>query len=278
MISLADMITEQAEPYSSSKGESQQVISSEAIAAIAKHHAQPGSSIEAQALRQKITPLRYLRNQNAIPAQEQILLLESSIAQVGLGGLGGTLLDIFLRTGIGSIKAADGDLFEESNLNRQSLSTQKTLGWEKSRAANQRAYTINPSVSFDARHLFLKPKELPEFLTGADIAIDALGGLETRLALQQAAARVDIPLVTGALAGWTGYVGVILPGQPGPAEIMGRNNAAEEMLGCPAPTVTLIASLMAALTVQLLSGHPSLLAASIFVIDLKSLTFEKISL
>jgi len=245
------------------------------VAEIAARHHLSGHVVEAEALKMGIHPLRYLRNMNDISAASQVQLLESSVAQVGLGGLGGSLLEILLRTGIGKIRGADGDVFEESNLNRQALSSPDNIGISKAHAATERAQTINPSVDFAAQDTFLDDKSLPEFLHGCDIAIDALGGLNMRRSLQHAAANVGIPLVTGALAGWTGYVGVVMPGQTGPADIMGINNAAEEALGCPSAVVTCIASIMAAETIKTLTQASSL-KGKMLIIDLKSLSFETV--
>ncbi|WP_319467264.1 ThiF family adenylyltransferase [uncultured Pseudodesulfovibrio sp.] len=256
-------------------GGSGDCISLSDVAEIAIRHHQSGHVVEAEALKMGIHPQRYLRNMNDISAASQVQLLESSVAQVGLGGLGGSLLEIFLRTGIGRIRGADGDVFEESNLNRQALSSPSNLGISKAHAARDRAQAINPSVDFAAQDTFLDDKSLPEFLNGCDIAIDALGGLDMRRSLQQAATDAGIPLVTGALAGWTGYVGVVMPGQTGPADIMGINNAAEEALGCPAAAVTCIASIMATETIKTLTQASSL-KGKMLIIDLKSLSFETI--
>lgn len=253
-------------------------ISLAAVATISKTHEIPGHIVEAEALKQGICPTRYLRNMNSITVAQQIKLLESSIAQIGLGGLGGNLLEMFLRTGIGCIRAADGDHFEESNLNRQALSTPQNLTRPKSDAADARATQINPSIEIETLNEFLSPQSLPDFVVDCDVVVDALGGLKTRLALQEAASAADIPLVTGALAGWTGYVSVVLPGLSGPAEFMGQDNAAEKILGCPSPAVTFIASLMATETIKLLSGSPSSIAGKILIIDLQSLSFETIIL
>jgi molybdopterin/thiamine biosynthesis adenylyltransferase len=95
--------------------------------------------------------------------------------------------------------------------------------------------------------------------------------------LQQAASRAAIPLVTGALAGWTGYVAVVMPGQIGPADLMGTDNGGEEKLGCPAPAVNLVASIMASEVVNVLTGAPAL-AGKMLVMDLRSHAFETISL
>ncbi len=250
----------------------------DAVADIADNAKLPGWDIEARALGLGIIPTRYLRNMDTISATDQARLLSSRVAQVGLGGLGGTLFDLFLRAGVGTLRVADGDAFEASNLNRQALATSDTLGKKKTTAALASARRINPSATIDARTEFLTDKTLLSFLSGCNLAVDALGGLEHRLALQKAAAEVEIPLVTGAIAGWTGYVGVVLPGQPGPAQFMGHDNGAEEKLGCPAPSVSVMASLMAVEAIKILSGSPSSIEDRILVIDLKKLTFDTVSL
>lgn len=97
------------------------VLSTGTVAELATRFQSPGHEIEAAALESGIHPTRYLRNGRTLSPEAQIKLLRSSVAQVGLGGLGGTLLELFLRSGIGTIRAADGDVFEDSNLNRQAL-------------------------------------------------------------------------------------------------------------------------------------------------------------
>lgn len=249
-----------------------------AVAKIASDMGIPGWSIEAEALDLGILPTRYLRNMHSVTPEAQVRLLRSTVAQVGLGGLGGAIFEQLLRLGVGTLRVADGDNFEESNLNRQALCDMDTIWRSKAQAARLAATRINPSVSVDARHEFLTGDTLPRFLGGCDLAIDALGGLTHRQTLQQCAAQADIPLITGALAGWTGYVAVVLPGQTGPARFMGQDNGAEEALGCPAPAVCTVAALMAAEAVRMLRGDASPLAGKMLVIDLEHQTFETMAL
>ena len=257
-------------------GDDGDVLSLDAVQELARQHGISGHLVEIEALKQGITPLRYLRNQQEISVHAQIRLLESRVAQVGLGGLGGTLLDQFLRAGVGTIRCADGDTYEESNLNRQALSSANNLGQTKTEAALERGMAVNPSVDLEAVEIFLTPETLPGFLSGCDVAVDGLGGLDSRLHLQHAAAETDIPLVTGALAGWSGYVGVVMPGKAGPADIMGRDNGVEETLGCPAPSVAFFASLMAAEAIKLITTGHSPLAGKMLVVDMQTMTFETV--
>lgn len=277
-LTLAEEVRSCAERSALPWGEEGDIISLQSVHMLADRHAVAGYRVEAEALRQDIHPQRYLRNMQSVTIDGQIRMLESTVAQVGLGGLGGNLLEMFLRMGVGTIRAADGDSFEATNLNRQALSSPANLGQPKAHAAIDRASDINPSVHVDASNEFLTPESLPAFLEGCDLVVDALGGLEMRLALQRAAAEANIPLVTGALAGWTGYVGVVMPGQVGPADIMGQDNAAEEKLGCPAPAVTFIASLMAAEASRLISEGSSPLEKAMLVVDMQTLTFETVAI
>ncbi|WP_319585069.1 ThiF family adenylyltransferase [uncultured Pseudodesulfovibrio sp.] len=275
--SLEDSIRSLAYSRALPWGDSGAVLDVHSVAELTRVHGVPGHEIEALALDLDITPVRYLRNRQSISREEQIRLLRANVAQVGLGGLGGSLLEQFLRLGIGRVRAADGDLFEASNLNRQALSSLDGLDREKTDAAHLRAQAINPSVSLETHAEYLTPETLPEFLDGCTVAVDALGGLTMRGHLQEAASRAGIPLVTGALAGWSGYVAVVMPGQLGPADLMGTNNGGEERLGCPAPSVNVVASLMASEVVNVLTGAPTL-AGQMLVMDLRSHTFETISL
>lgn len=275
---LPELIAKSAQTTRLINGEDADTIGLAAVALIAEQLSIPGWQVESEALAMCTIPLRYLRNMSSITMAMQQRLLQSRIAQVGLGGLGGTLLEIYLRTGIGRIRVADGDSFDESNLNRQTLSMPENLGTSKAKVARQIQRQLNPSVELDARKAFLSAKDLPPFIQGCSVAVDAMGGLQTRLALQQAASDAGVPLVTGALAGWTGYISVVPPGGTGPADIMGTNNSAEETLGCPASAVSFFASIMGTETIKLLTKDVTPLSGHMLVCDLKALSFDRIAL
>lgn len=276
--SLPELIQTGARQRMLPTGEQGSVIALKDVASISAALAIPGWQVEAEALGMCVIPERYLRNMNAVSRLMQKRLLQSRIAQVGLGGLGGILLELFARSGIGRIWAADGDQFEESNLNRQLLSTPENLGTLKSEAARRHCENLNPSVEITTSNEFLTTATLPSFVASGEVVVDALGGLDTRAALQKAATQNNVPLVTGALAGWTGYASVVMPGESGPSDIMGIDNAAEETLGCPASSVTFFASLMATEAINIMTSGKSSLAGKMLVVDLKAMSFDLVTL
>ena len=90
---------------------------------------------------------RHSRNIPALSVEDMEKLSRSTVLVVGCGGLGGNIIEHLARAGVGSIIAVDGDVFEESNLNRQILSTAENIGTSKALAAAGRVHAIDPAVS-----------------------------------------------------------------------------------------------------------------------------------
>ena len=204
---------------------------------------------------------RYLRNHDAISEAEQAVLSEKRVLVIGCGGLGGYVIECLARIGVGHLRVVDGDVFEESNLNRQLLSSTMNLGRPKILAAQQRVMAVNPLVEVEAFQTSLTAKNSIELLAGCDVAVDALDNIQSRLLLQHAAKNAGIPLVHAAVAGWVGRVCVIQPGQDLLNIFYPNNNevsAEEQEMGTLSFTAALTASWQAAETVKLLLGKPGL--------------------
>ncbi|MCJ7695619.1 MAG: HesA/MoeB/ThiF family protein [Anaerolineaceae bacterium] len=205
-------------------------------------------------------PQRYKFNHNAISAEEQSVLKDKHVFVAGCGGLGGYVIESLARLGVGRITVVDGDVFEESNLNRQLLSSSMNLGKPKVRAAQQRIQAVNPLVSVDARQVFINEENASELIKGSDVVVDCLDTIPSRFVLQAAARKAGIPLVHGAVAGWYGHVCTIQPGEDTLNEIYGHSEAVkgiEGETGNLAFTVAYVASIQAAETVKLLLNRGS---------------------
>ena len=109
--------------------------------------------------------------------------------------------------------------------------------------------------------------------------MDCLGGLDNRALLQQAARNLEIPLVSAALAGFTGHVTVVFPGDQGLFPFMGREDAppgegVETDLGCPCPPVMLAASLQSSEAIKVLTNKGRPLQNKLLAFDLLDNTFQ----
>jgi molybdopterin-synthase adenylyltransferase len=242
-----------------------------------------GCEVEIIALENGVVPERYARNLNTLSLDQQAMLLKAAVAVVGLGGLGGVAVDILARLGIGTLTLIDGDSFEESNLNRQLLSTIDLLGMPKAQAAVERVRQINPSVSTRAQGLFLTADNAAQLLAGSAVVLDCLDSLPTRFSLQTACRQLKLPLVSAAVAGATGQLTVIFPEDQGLAAIYGdpsglSSRGVEAVLGNLPHTVTVLASLQCAEVVKILLGKDHVLRNRLLLVDLTDLTFEIVRL
>ncbi len=216
--------------------------------------------VEIAALEEGIVPARYLRNIGTVGIQGQLKLLRSCAAVCGLGGLGGYAAELLARFGIGRLILADGDVFEESNLNRQNLCAEADLGRPKAERALELVSAINSSVQVTAFRRFIAPEEVEQVFAGADVVIDALDNVPSRMALQEGCLRLGIPMVHGAIAGSSGQVMTIYPGDPGLKALYGsgEDRGVETLEGALPNTPALVASIQVQEAVKVISGGETL--------------------
>ena len=155
---------------------------------------------------------RYDRNFEALSELESELLRTKKICIVGCGGLGGYILEQFLRIGVGSITVIDGDCFEESNLNRQLLSDETLIGTSKALAAKARAKAVNSQIEVTAVEAFLTEENAEALLKDHDIVMDAVDNIAARKIMGKMCKELGIPLMYGAIQGWYAQISLISPG------------------------------------------------------------------
>ena len=258
-------------------------ISFKQIMNLSKVFGASGREIEIMALEHGVVPERYVRNMKTFSPQDQVALLKAQVGIVGLGGLGGAVVEILARLGIGTLNVIDGDRFEESNLNRQFLSTPKLMTRSKADTAARRIKEINPSLAVNQRPEFLNEKNGPDLLNRADVIVDCLDNLKTRFILEGLCRRIGSPLVSAAVAGATGHVTTIYPQDKGLELIYGDparipSQGAEASLGTVPYTVTFLAALECAEVVKILQKKGSLLRNKLLVADLNDGVFDVINL
>jgi hypothetical protein len=120
--------------------------------------------IEITCLEHGVVPARYLRNIGTIGIEGQIKLLRSTVAVCGVGGLGGTMIELLARQGIGHLIIIDKGRFVENNLNRQIIATEGDLRKSKVRAAAGRVKKINSAVRVTAINKTFHPRTVTKFI------------------------------------------------------------------------------------------------------------------
>jgi molybdopterin-synthase adenylyltransferase len=212
---------------------------------------------------------RYIRNEQMLSREENLRLRDFRVVVAGCGGLGGYIIEMLARLGIGHITAIDGDVFETSNLNRQLLSHPGNLGLSKADQARERVKKINPDVHITAKHETITKNNALSLLRGHDVIADALDNINSRRIIGQAARKLGIPLVHGAIAGWYAQISTIYPGDPTLDSIYpeGFEKGAETESGNPSFTPALAASLQVSEILKVLLQKDGVLRNKLLVID-----------
>ena len=218
---------------------------------------------------------RYERNAPAISVAEQGLLASKSALVAGCGGLGGYIIEFLGRVGVGRITAVDGDVFSVSNLNRQLLSTEETLGKPKPECAKQRMGAVNPEICVTPVCEYITKENAAGLVAGHDIIVDALDNGKTRILLTAAAKKEGIPFVSGAIGGWHGRVIVLYPGDNIDFLWQGESPPSAGNLCFVAAHV---ASIQAAETVKALLNRPGVIRGKLLELNLLAAQWDEIPL
>jgi molybdopterin/thiamine biosynthesis adenylyltransferase len=280
---LVDVIDKTARLKKFPDNTAYQSISVDTILNISKKFSVSGHEIEILALEHGIVPERYARNMKTFSLQDQTALLKSRVSVVGLGGLGGVVTEILARAGVGRLNLIDGDKFEDSNLNRQFISTCNLINTPKAAAAGQRVAMVNPSLKAETHSTFLDEKNATTLLENSAVAVDCLDNVKTRFILENACRQIGAPLVSAAVAGATGHITTIFPQDQGLHLIYGDpkkapQRGAEASLGTVPYSVTLLAALQCAEVIKIIQKKGMLLRNKLMVVDLIDGIFEVLAL
>lgn len=220
---------------------------------------------------------RYERNHPAISEEEQVVLRSKHVFVAGCGGLGGYIIELLSRIGVGHLTVADGDTFADSNLNRQLLSDMNSLGLHKAERAKERVTSINPHILVTPVTEMITAENVKSLISGCDLVVDALDNAASRLALAKGAAECGITVVTGAISGWYGRVTVLRPEDTDIASFLwsSSSSSAKGNLG---HTAACTASIQASEAVKVLLGRPGTLVRKFLEIDLLNADFTTIDL
>jgi len=129
-------------------------------------------------------------------------LEKSTVAVFGIGGVGGYAVEALIRAGIKKIYIFDYDKVSESNINRQILALNSSLGRLKVDVARERIFDINPLTDVVVSSEHLLPENINSFIPDdLDFAIDAIDEISSKLSLIETLYKKNIPFISSMGAG-----------------------------------------------------------------------------
>lgn len=125
-------------------------------------------------------------------------LANATVMVLGLGGVGSACVEALARGGVGSLIFIDGDIIEESNINRQALAFTSTVGKVKAEVMEAMVGQINPECQVHAKNIFLTPENLEMTLDAfprSDYVIDCIDTVSQKLSIAQYCQDKKLPLL-----------------------------------------------------------------------------------
>ncbi|HEU5269782.1 MAG TPA: ThiF family adenylyltransferase, partial [Jatrophihabitans sp.] len=152
---------------------------------------------------------------SALATADYPALAGRRVVVVGCGALGSAVAMHLVRAGVGAVRVVDRDVVELRNLAVQALYTEQDaeLGRPKAEAAQAHLRALNSGCAVDGVVADFAPENARQLVAGADLIVDGVDSLETKLLLNDVAVADEIPLVYAGCAGTEGSVLAILPGR-----------------------------------------------------------------
>lgn len=123
-------------------------------------------------------------------------ITSAKVLIIGVGGVGGYTVESLVRSGVGHIYIADYDLVDETNLNRQIIALQSTIGKYKVDVMRERIKDINPNCEVTTIKDFIDENNVETLIKNVDFVVDACDTVTTKLSIIQTCKKLNVPFIS----------------------------------------------------------------------------------
>jgi len=231
--------------------------------------------------------LRYSRHilldDIGIEGQEKIL--SSHVIVIGAGGLGSAAAPYLAAAGIGKITIIDHDIVDLTNLQRQIMHRQNSIGMPKVSSAKTMLQELNPNLTIVALEQKVTSDLLDQLLPTATVVLDCTDNFSSRHLINASCVKHKTPLVSGAAIRFDGQLTVIDPRQKGTpcyACLFPKDQKFDEVqcstMGIFSPLVGIIGAMQSAQALQLITKVGKSLCGKLLLWDARSTQIDTIEL
>lgn len=231
--------------------------------------------------------LRYSRHilLPEIGIEGQQRLLDGHALLIGAGGLGSPAALYLASAGVGTLTICDGDTVDLTNLQRQIVHREATVGMKKVDSARDTLHELNPAIRINAVAERVAGDRLQSLVAAADVVLDGSDNFATRHAVNRACVEARKPLVSGAGIRFDGQLAVFdlrRADAPCYACLFPEAGETEEMrcavMGVFAPLVGIIGAMQAAEALKILIGVGEALTGRLLLLDALNMDVRTINL
>ena len=213
----------------------------------------------------------------------QQAIIDASALIVGVGGLGSPAAMYLAAAGIGRIVLSDYDIVETSNLQRQIIHRQASVGESKVDSGRQTLTALNSDCAVDVIGYQMEDDELKQVIDSVDIVLDCSDNYPTRFAVNRCCVETATPLVTGAVIRLEGQIMNYQPAANSACyqclytEAYGSEESCE-LEGVLGPVVGVIGAMQAVQTLLLLAGQGEEMLNRLLLFDALSMHWQGVVL
>lgn len=213
----------------------------------------------------------------------QQAILDASALIVGVGGLGSPAAMYLAAAGIGKLVLSDYDIVETSNLQRQIIHHQDSVGENKVDSGRATLAALNPDCAVDVIGYQLEDDELKRVIDSVDIVLDCSDNYPTRFDVNHRCVETATPLVTGAAIRLEGQIMNYQPAVDSACyqclytEAYGNEESCE-MEGILGPVVGVIGTMQAVQALLLLAGQGEEMVNRLLLFDALSMQWQSVTL
>jgi len=214
-----------------------------------------------------------------IAGQEK--LNNAHVVIVGLGGLGSPVAMYLATAGIGKLTLVDDDQVEQSNLQRQIIHTESSIGKNKVISAKEAIKALNSDCSVNTIDKRLNENEFEQLLSDANVLVDCCDNFETRFLLNRVCFKTKMPLVSGSAIRWEGQLTTFTMKDNTPCyQCLYDDSSTTDQTcsqnGVVGPAVGIIGSMQVLETVKVITGAGKLSVGELTLFDGLDMSFRKI--
>ncbi|MBN6366024.1 MULTISPECIES: molybdopterin-synthase adenylyltransferase MoeB [Providencia] len=210
-------------------------------------------------------------------------LKAGKVLVIGLGGLGCAAAQYLAAAGVGHLTLVDFDTVSLSNLQRQILHRDVTIGTPKVDSAKAQLAAINPYIQIDTVNAQLDDAQLDELIMHHDVILDCTDNVAIREQLNRLCLPRKKPLVSGAAIRMEGQLSVFTYEENTPcyhclSRLFGENNLTCVEAGVMSPLVGTIGTLEAMETIKLLANYGKVNSGKVLLFDAMTMDFRQFKL
>jgi molybdopterin/thiamine biosynthesis adenylyltransferase len=203
-------------------------------------------------------------------------LKKAKVFLAGAGGLGSSVAIYLAAAGVGTLRIADHDKVELSNLNRQVLHWEEDIGKCKADSAADKLKKYNSSLKIETITETITKSNALQLVGDADVIVDAMDNLPTRYLLNKTAIKKEIPFIHGAVYGFEGRAMTILPGKTACLNCLYHGETAtKEKFSVIGVTPAVIGCIQATEVIKYITGLGELLTNRLFNFDGLTMKFSE---